>query len=362
MLLEILRQDGERNKAKAAQAIGSLGPRGKLAIGELQDAAAGSDKNLQVVARAALLQLGKLTANDLPYLSKALQDKSPLIRASAAKTLGELRADARKAVPDLQTVLEDPEKVVRQNALSSLKKIGVADKSVMDVLARVLLMDGQPEVRVEAAETLGALGMSFPDQTISCLGKGLSDQVAIVRVAAAKNLAEFGAKAKPVDSSIRKGLRDSDDLVKMYCARLVGAFGREAKDTVPDLVSLLKSKTFETRLEAVRALGKMESDAVGTVPDLVETLVEKKLSDEAVSSLIKIGPGGQKGLYQGSRSRNPHVRSCCIRVLSHLPLSREDNTTLLGNLRFRLDAQVGRETDPLVRAEIVDAIKRIRFK
>jgi HEAT repeat protein len=361
-LLEILNLDSEKNKAKAAQAIGRLGQKGKLVIAELQGAAGSSDENLQQAARAALLQLGKLTAEDFPYLSKALLDKNALIRAAAAKTFGEFRGDEKKAVPNLVAALDDPEKTVRQNALSSLKKIGFADKDVMDAVERTLLQDVQPGVRAQAAEALGTLGQSFPEQTLSCLGKALSDEVANVRVAAAKNLAGFGAKAKPVDSAIKKGLRDSDDLVKIYCARLVGAFGKQAKDTIPDLVNLLKSYKFEVRFEAVRALGTMGSDAVGTVPELIEILAEKKLSDDVVYSLISLGPGGQKDLYQGSRSRNPHVRICCIRVLSRLPLSRQENETLVGNLRFRLNAQVGSETDPKVRAEIVNAIKRIRFK
>ncbi len=59
----------------------------------------------------------ELFAAVLPYAS----DKNPTVRGMAAATLAE--TDGRRALPDLQKMLSDPDPQVQQNAARSIKNI-----------------------------------------------------------------------------------------------------------------------------------------------------------------------------------------------------------------------------------------------
>jgi len=87
-------------------------------------------------------------------------DKSQLVRAAAAETLGEI-GESKVAVPILITALDNRENIpmVRQEVVRALGKIGKGDQRVIDkLLAVARSKEDDPDVRQEAANALGLAG------------------------------------------------------------------------------------------------------------------------------------------------------------------------------------------------------------
>lgn len=63
----------------------------------------------------------------IPSLRKALKDRSPRVRASAAFALGNIGRPAENAVPALVRALRDKNAGVRYSAAESLGRIGTPD-------------------------------------------------------------------------------------------------------------------------------------------------------------------------------------------------------------------------------------------
>jgi len=83
-------------------------------------------------------------------LVAALQDSESNVRGWSAQAIGEIGPDARKAVPDLITLLSNPDEGSRNSACIALRGIGPAAKEALPAL-RALLSDSSKDVRQFAA-------------------------------------------------------------------------------------------------------------------------------------------------------------------------------------------------------------------
>ncbi len=72
----------------------------------------------------AVHRLGEMGESAVPSLRKALKDRSPRVRASAAFALGNIGRPAENAVPALVRALRDKNADVRYSAAESLGRIG----------------------------------------------------------------------------------------------------------------------------------------------------------------------------------------------------------------------------------------------
>ena len=131
-LREALKHQWDPIRYLAASALGDIGPRAKVAAPDLKMAM--QDERREVCARAAvsLWQITKSADEPLPVLIEALEGKDKDIDggpidcrtvARSLKTLGEMAAQARKAVPLLVDLLSDEEPRVRQAAAEAFMKI-----------------------------------------------------------------------------------------------------------------------------------------------------------------------------------------------------------------------------------------------
>ncbi len=93
-LLKSMRHKSARRRARAVEAIGSLGPKARSAV---------------------------------PALRRALRDKSPRVRSTAAIALGRLTRSSNEAVRDLKRALKDQHPDVRYSAAQALGQIGTPD-------------------------------------------------------------------------------------------------------------------------------------------------------------------------------------------------------------------------------------------
>lgn len=131
----------------------------------------------------ALVQLGP---GALPVLEKALDDRSPDVRAAATQALVRLGSSA---LPLLGRAVADRKTVVREQATQALILLGApAVPALQGALA-------SPDhyVRENAASSLGALG---PD-AIPALQQAIADQDRRVKRAAIAALGQVGPEAIP---------------------------------------------------------------------------------------------------------------------------------------------------------------------
>lgn len=215
-----------------------------------------------------------------------LHDPDPTRRAATAD---ELVAAGPDAGPVLIRLLADPEPEVRLAAID----LTVRTKTVADSLAP-LVRDPDPLVRVAACRAAGELtlpaalpvlaeALPLPDAARALRKYGLGARAAVprlieclddpnpeVRREAAKTLGKAG-EVSAVEPLIRK-FTDPDPVVREWAAEACGEFGPRAVAAVPGLTRLLTDEAVKVRRDAVRSLGQIGPPAAGAAA-AIEKLV-----------------------------------------------------------------------------------------
>ena len=255
----------------------------------------------------------------LPDLIADLKDKNPIIRSSAARTLGATYGPQAKAVvPHLLETMDDRDKEVRRNAASSLAALGVTAQTAIPVV-NTALRDADQDVRFwfacklkgvrpESKKLIPVLveALKHPDDDLRCkafqvlarlgpesktavptLVERLRDSSADVRRSAAAALTRIGAEAA-IPALIRS-LKDKDPIIR---GRAGVALAHMGKAAVPALRQALKGDDRAARAAAVYALGRIGPDAKTAVPALLDMLNDKDeyLRTVAAIALKKIDP------------------------------------------------------------------------
>ena len=134
-------------KAKVKEALPSL-------IKALSD----KEPDVRKSAADAIMRIGPYAKDAIPALIKALTDKESEIRRTAADALFTMREEARAAIPSLISLLNDREREVRSSAADTLGSIGPEAKQAVPVLIS-LLKDNHHDVRKSSAFALGKIGL-----------------------------------------------------------------------------------------------------------------------------------------------------------------------------------------------------------
>ena len=174
----------------------------------------------------------------------ALDDSSPIVRASAVGALGD-RVDAGSAAAIALRLSSDKDPFVRKTAAYALGKATGAERTSALIAA---LKDKEPEVRAAAAVSLG----EKPDAAaVEPLASALSDKSDFVRAQAARALGVNGrAAARAVASLVKLLTSDPDGEVKRQAAVALGSIGdrsalsaleRAARDSDPYLAQAARA-------------------------------------------------------------------------------------------------------------------------
>lgn len=228
-----------------------------------------------------------------------IQSPRPRERAMAAHALGDVLSpeDRGRAVPALIRALTDDRPEVRAEAALSLGDLET-HAAVEPLVARI--QDTVPAVRQSALIALGRLGFSSSFEAVAeALANGLPD----VRFQAATSLAEIDPER--AGEHLERALEDSDGEVVGAAAVALGAVGRtSAADSLARLLELWE--TPHIRFDIAYALADLGDErAVDVLAGFVD---HKELGWDAIEAL---------GRTRSPRAIEPLARLLADRSVKH---------------------------------------------
>jgi HEAT repeat protein len=255
---EQLKASKFRDQWHAAYVLGTLGPEAAPALPELHKILEKKSEHEYVrgMAAWAIGQIGPAAETEIPLLTETMHSRGHLaVRRSSVEALGNFKAAAKPAVPELVKMLADDDEVTRVNAAVALWKIEQHPKALPALLE--MLRHGKPPEPYHAAVALGQ--MESEAATVApALLEALQDPDADVRRAAARSLGQLGRAAFP-SLGKAKALEDPNPETRRLVIEALGWMGPVA---VKPLTEALKDKSPAVRRAAARALGNLNREAL----------------------------------------------------------------------------------------------------
>lgn len=300
---------------------------------------------------AALAITGLLNDDTTSILITLLKHKNPSVRRNAAWALG-LRLD-KEALNPLMNRLKDKDDEVRREAILAIRRISNSNqpdleesKKINAKLLKILKDDIEPDVRYDAARTLGSLkDESSASQLIDSL---LNDPDWNVKSACAGALGKIGDKMgiKP----LQKILLTEDKMDAVWTRkRSAWALAEIGEDAIESLIEALNDDEGITRQRAGWALIKIGKPAV---PALVLSLknVNKFVREMAAWTLGWIRDDyAVNALKWALKDNDSDVRIAAVWALGRIGAA--DALESLETAR--------KDKDPAVRSNVIESINRI---
>jgi TPR repeat protein len=264
----------------------------------LVDAADDGDDSVSNAARSALRyldQFQELRMTEQPpqptvqELIAALDDESPKARAGAALRLGSMYHRARAAVPSLTRLLEDENKIVRDQAARSLLFIWPEDRDAVTHLLELVKNNNASE------QAIRALGNDWPgvDRAIPGLvevvGTNYSNPSIRIAGESLKRIAGRGHTPAVIAGLVEWLNQDKVQNRSAHVIDLLGDFGVEAKSAIPPLRRIMNEDRSSVRMNAATALGKIDETPDEAVAMLVNELRFGNEA-EAAAAIGELGP------------------------------------------------------------------------
>jgi HEAT repeat protein len=225
-----------------------------------------TDCDLQFNAANLLGEIGQ--AAD-PFLMRAMEDASEIVRLNAARALlrsepwhlcnrpiadavltrrfddSMLRNESRAAIKALIVCLKSPLQSIQYNALCFLSEIDVyAKPAIKDIIC--MLGVKVEKIREKAAYVLGMIGRDAR-QAGAQLVKVLGDSNAEVRRTAAWALGQIIVKSPAAIDALLKALKDVDWEVQVSATCALGRIGPKPKLVIPFLADAKRKCPFEDK-------------------------------------------------------------------------------------------------------------------
>ena len=150
----------------------------------------------------------------------------------------------------LDTLIADlvsPDRLLRSESISSLKEIGVAARSAIPALKRVMMDGSEPFLQIVAAGAVGAIVRDDPD-AVPVLVAALDDPIGFHRATACELLGERRHKSGVLCTM--KVLNDEEFSVRFAAAEAIGLTFGNWLHAVAICVAMLKDAD-----SAIRAMG-----------------------------------------------------------------------------------------------------------
>lgn len=254
-----------------------------------------------------------------------LQSDDEYDRLGAARSLGDMGADAKGAVPSLIVALSDRDSFIRSAAAHSLGQIGPDAASALPALVRAfkissgfdkgiigpaiakigpravpalveLSKDSNEYVRWEAARALRIVGPGAIAAEPR-LFELLSDKKSGTHVEAAFALWKLRPRSWALEVLI-KSLDDPEEFARSNAADYLAEIGPDAARAVPGLTRALGDQSGSVRGRATKALGRIGAPAKAAIPALLKSAARpgqwffldktiRGIGPEAVPPLLK---------------------------------------------------------------------------
>ncbi len=196
-----------------------------------------------------------------------------------------------------------------------------------------------PEVRVQAADQLGAMGLSAR-QALPALVAALKDSHGAVYRAAASAVSKMGDEA--LDELIRS-MEDKNAWFRCRIAETLGLFGPAAGQAVPILMKALRDHDLCIQKKAGESLGKIGEESVGPL----------------LEALKSTNPVIRKGAAKALEFMSSDVQQRAVRSL--VPAFKGQDEYARGEAAMRL-GEMGRIAVPVLLECLKDKDVDIRFK
>lgn len=251
------------------QALRTCGAEGASA---LQAALADDDWQTRAIAADGLAHSGALNSTPLPALLAATQDPRPEVRASAVRALG--RSGSEAVSSTLAAALHDEDELVRTAAAEALTQLEAIAPSVLPVVTRVWLTEGNWLIRQRLAQVLEASGAEAHG-VIPLLMPAIDSNDGFLRTVATTVLRHTSAEL------IDRLKTETDSDQRQQVALTLGKIG--STEALPALIAALQDPDRAGVASAAAAgLGALGSEAA--IPELMATI---QTATEADSVLIQ---------------------------------------------------------------------------
>lgn len=261
------------------------------AAGRLRSAS--SRLRLHGLTAALALFTVPLSAADVSKWTQQLASPDRDARREASYQLLHLGAAAKPALPDLIKALDDQDKQVWSNAISTIAALG---PDAVDAVPKLL----------ESLDSRRSQGR-YRDQ-----GQYL--------LRAAYALARIGDAAKP---QLLAALKDKDTGLRIGAAKALGGMGPAAKEAIPSLIENLGGGDQDLRNEVIEALGLIGGEAVPALKDALDSK-DAWQREGSARALAAIGdaatPAGDKLLERAGQETDATARGAILTTLPKIGL------------------------------------------
>ncbi len=273
-LLRALKSPLPTARAKAARALGRMGPTGAEVFNTLMHLIGDAEQGVREAAVQGLVAFG---GHALSALVKLLPHHCKYVRRNAVWGLTKLGPDARPALPHLLPVLKDTD----------------------------------PRTATAAAQAVGAMGHTAAD-AVTALAEAMRGTNVVLCRMAAKALSQIGPAALP---TLVAHLKHHDPFVRGEAAVAVGWMGQDAAPAVPHLLALLATHT-PTRTPPPPAWADRGSNALTPVAVAVAPApADDGILVQVIQALGRIGTaadGAEEPLVELERHPRDEVRSAVV--------------------------------------------------
>jgi HEAT repeat protein len=336
-LKEAAKDDDPRVRQYAAEALGSTGPQALPVLLELLES--------EDTRFAAMRGLQRMEQDPLPELLQRLAKGEVRQRRAVAAALRFWWQRSGEFRPTVQRALNDPDGVVRIEAMEALRATG-SDQPVPPDFVLAVLKDQNAEVRLRALTMVLANEME-PEPFLPTLEKLLHDPDKRVRVSAAGIVGRQDASRSMAMLAVaRDGVKDTDEAVRERAlsaifqivhprdmqARTIQFRDDAVRAALPDLLAFLRHHQRQPKKLVQLILGNvlsLEPDAKEIVPVLFSLVrnADPQTSEQAALLLavhFSNDPKVQSVLPEGIRKTPDRVRSDAMAALLLLK-KRPDN-------------------------------------
>jgi HEAT repeat protein len=292
--------------------------------------------------RLAAEEAGKRKVESaIPALAGLLEDADAKVRRAAADALVRI---GPRAAPALAGALRSTAEEARLAAVSALYQLaGLKEKPTKEVLDALsaALKDGNIDVRIHAASTLGRFGANARGElpALFTAAKDTSNLGQIVR--------------KDFSSSVTEAAIQASLKIDPDCGAAL------AKAALPDLIAALKSKDQAVVQAAGFALAELGPHAKPAVPALQEAQkTAKGFAASAVTDALKAVGGREalKSLFDLVKDRKAPLEKR-LDALRELARTRSPDDKVVSVLIEALE-----DPEPRIRVEAADAVPRFAAK